>query len=248
MIMHTRESAPASLSGVQGEGMSWRTCCATTRSGRACSSVPAEPIRPQPGRSHRLEGLADRRGPETQAGRCWGRRWPGRLRHVCGPTSKGWRSGQAGLTRPGRRYRRSVTLGGGPPGRAATGSGPVGTATSAYGLCRGKPLADLAVEEAPLSSPVVEAGGSGSRPDHPTGRRCPIVVAPSYRSDDGRLPCRRATARLALSADRRRIVVRPPLDPVQLQLVASGPSHCSHCRSGPFWCCTPLRLPTTGGP
>jgi hypothetical protein len=59
-------------------------------------------------------------------------------------------------------------------------------------------------------------------PELSDGGRGPGVDVTLHRDSDGRLTLQAGEdARLTVPADRREIVVRPPLDPVQLQLVAS---------------------------
>jgi hypothetical protein len=89
------------------------------------------------------------------------------------------------------------------------------------GYCRGEPLAEVVLD----IGPVERSDGqqvwtvAPEHHDHPTPSDSDASL---YRDSDGRLTLQAGdVAHLTVSADRRRIVVRAPLDPVRLQLVAS---------------------------
>jgi hypothetical protein len=89
------------------------------------------------------------------------------------------------------------------------------------GYCRGEPLAEVTLEIGPVARSAGRRVWSVA-PEHPDRGALSGVDASLYRDPDGRLTLQAGDdARLTVSADRRRILMRPPLDAVQLQLVAS---------------------------
>src|ERR1700761_7990093 len=113
-----------------------------------------------------------------------------------------------------------MTRGGGPLWAGCHGVRIRAEHDHGLGYCRGLPLADAVLEIGPVAP---SKGGLvwSVAPEHSGGAPSGVDAA-LYRDPDGRLTLQSGDdARLTVSADRLRILVRPPLDAVQLQLVAS---------------------------
>jgi hypothetical protein len=114
-----------------------------------------------------------------------------------------------------------MTQGGGPVWQGCHGVRVRSDGDLGLGYCRGEPLADVVLEIGPVERSDGERVWTVS-PERPDEGGLSDLDASLYRDPDGRLTLQAGDdARLTVSADRRQLLVRPPLDPVQLQLVAS---------------------------